>query len=1439
MPRYGDRNYKIKIEPVEDESGIVGATLLLNDVTEVSNISGLLRETQEKYEQIVNHSQDMIVISRCNDDCIVSINPAVERILGYRENELVNQKSGNYYASSADRILVIEKIKEHSHIRDHEVELKNREGKVLSMTLSSSLLIENGEECIFSVYRDQSSQKQAEKELEEVQINFARAIKESPESIIIIRIDDGKVLDVNNATLDATGYKREEITEHGNGRMFWIDEGECEKYVKQLLLKERIANHFMYALRKDGTSFPCLMSSTVIEVNGEKCAFNIINDMSELKPDSGIASMNKSNYLPASENVLLTYHDRDLRYQYANTAFLDEFNLELDSLIGMKIRDLTDDNTYRQMELCYEKALKGQNAQCDFVFEDSNQSLNRYLLHCHPIVIDDDVSGIYVTSTNVSNRQEAEILSNNKNRALNVLSELNKGLSTVDAESELWKEVSSILVKTGRYNLAGVLESSETFPGILTIRDDTPDGQGLTNVQKEYIRTQLGVLQEKISLSRSTCVITDFPDNNNVLDWIKEKDRFTKLSIIGLPLPSDGQPHRFLFVYSDAELAFSDEEKSIFESIRDSLIYGSHLIQETEKRIGAEKLISLENRIFQFLETSYELDTLMSEIADEVGKKLDDTQCTVLLTDKKSKKLNRQFFPGKMEQMLTPVLAAIEAGESNPLEDSLYQNKEIVIGDLENTTYKNCLLSLVNDYSVQSCRIVPIGSDSDTPLGIIVLLSTSAEACRSGTRNIIVRAGQLIANAIYKYRSDELLKENEERFALAMQGSQDGLWDWNVLNNEVYFSPRWKSMLGYKENELENSVETFQDLLHPSYKNICRDFLKNFREHIQVELKLRHKLGHYVDILSRATGIRKSEGEVVRFVGTHTDLTEKNRVALRIKQTENQFRTLYDDSPAMFLTLDSEGTILSINKYGAQNLGYTVDLLVGKSIDDITHSEDIKKIRNKLDKAVKTPDTVQRCEVRYLHQFGDSLWVRATMRSILSDYDSENILVTCEDISEARILSEQLEYQARHDALTGLINRVEFEKRLRRIISNDRDENDHALCYLDLDQFKVINDTCGHLAGDELIRRVSDILNTVVRKRDTLARMGGDEFAVLLEHCSIEQAKRVAAELLRSIETLRFVWEGKRFNLGVSIGLVPMKSGTGTVTDILSAADAACYAAKDAGRNRIQVFFSDDKELSRRRGEMEWVSRINQALEEDLFSLEAQHIQPLIFSSNKYRGNHYELLLRMRTNEGELIYPGAFLPAAERYNISSKIDRWLIDAVMNWLGNDQREVDELAICSINLSGTSIGDRDFHRYILDQFKGSHIPPGKICFEITETAAIANLGAAIQMINSLKEIGCLFALDDFGTGVSSFNYLKNLPVDFLKIDGSFIKDIHNDPIDYAMVKSINEIGQVLGKKTIAEFVENEQILEVLKEIGVDYAQGYAIGKSKPVIRGVNKN
>lgn len=428
-------------------------------------------------------------------------------------------------------------------------------------------------------------------------------------------------------------------------------------------------------------------------------------------------------------------------------------------------------------------------------------------------------------------------------------------------------------------------------------------------------------------------------------------------------------------------------------------------------------------------------------------------------------------------------------------------------------------------------------------------------------------------------------------------------------------------------------------------------------------------------------------------------------------------------------------------------------------------------------------------------------------------------------------LSEKLSFQECHDSLTGLLNRRAFEGRLQELLSlTSSQPMEHAVCHINIDRFKVINETCGPGAGDELLAELAELMRKRVRHNDTLARIGGDEFGIIMRDCSLKHAEHVAKNLLELLGELRFNWHGKRYAVGASIGLVPLTDPESNLSNVLSAADAACHAAKDKGGHRLFMFSNNDTELAKRHGHMRWVSRINRALDEDRFRLSFQPITPL--KCEQRPPVHYELLLRMQDEFGNIVAPGAFLPAAELYSLSTKLDRWVLSSAFAWLDKHPHHVDELSLCAINLSGHSLGDDQFLDFVVDLFVTSRVPASKICFEITETAVIANLEHASRFIGTLKALGSRFALDDFGSGLSSFAYLKTLPVDYLKIDGMFIRDIHEDPIHLAMVQSINEVGHLMGMETVAEFVESDAIVQVLREVGVDYAQGYGICPPQPL-------
>ena len=675
---------------------------------------------------------------------------------------------------------------------------------------------------------------------------------------------------------------------------------------------------------------------------------------------------------------------------------------------------------------------------------------------------------------------------------------------------------------------------------------------------------------------------------------------------------------------------------------------------------------------------------------------------------------------------------------------------------------------------------------------------------------------------------EEALKESENKYRTLFDKSADAILI--ILGDKfVDCNQATVKMLGYStKREL---LETHPSELSPEIQPDGRRSFEKANEMMSIafeqgshrfEWDHKRQNGKVFPVEVLLTAVPFGERTFLHVVWR--DITERKQTENVIRASEEKYRILVESSPYCIHQINSQGKIISMNRAGLQMLNTRDEnTVLGASYLDSVDEEDKERIKKLMEEAFIGIQSEFEFHSTNAHIFSSNF-----VPIYDEDKKVDRLLGITQDITESKKSEEQLSYQASHDTLTGLVNRREFERRVERLFSTiKQDKGEHALCYMDLDQFKVVNDTCGHTAGDELLFQLSTVLSNTVRHRDTLARLGGDEFGVLMEHCSLDDAHRVATTLLKAIQDYHFVWEGHSFKVGVSMGLVPITQATINITELLKDADAACYMAKDTGRNRIHVYHAEDEEITKRHGEMQWVEQINQALEQNRFCLYAQVIEPL----DEHDGKHYELLIRMLDEKGTAIPPGAFLPAAERYNLISKIDGWVIEKSFSLLTDNHHFLQQINFCAINLSGQSLTDPNILDLIISKLKNSELPGNKICFEITETSAISNLISATKFISTLKELGCRFALDDFGSGLSSFAYLKNLPVDYLKIDGMFVKDIVHDPIDHSMVKSINEVGHVMGMQTIAEFVENDMIKGMLKEIGVDYAQGYGIGKPQP--------
>jgi len=796
------------------------------------------------------------------------------------------------------------------------------------------------------------------------------------------------------------------------------------------------------------------------------------------------------------------------------------------------------------------------------------------------------------------------------------------------------------------------------------------------------------------------------------------------------------------------------------------------------------------------------------------------------------------------------------------------------------------------------------------------------------------------------------LAASRERLDLAMRGSNDGLWDWDMRTNKVYFSPRWKSMLGNNDDEVGDGLEEWEKRVHPldmasAYADVNAHLSGQTPQYENVH-RMRHKAGHWVWILDRGMCLRDDQGKPMRMVGTHTDITER----VNLEQELSRYKRALDQHAIVSMT-DAAGTITFANERFNAISGYAHSELIGQnhrilnsgahppeffrvlwrtiSSGHVWHGEICNRAKNghlywvlttivpflgddgrperyfsiraditplkqaeealheekelaqttlsSIGDAVVTTD--QHARITFLNPVAERLtgWRSDEARGrfasevlhLLNEESGElainpiercrtegrvvgmanhtvlvdrqgmerpiedsaapimgkdgnliGVVMVFHDVSDKHAMTRQMAWQLSHDMLTGLANRGEFERKLMALLAGPSGEGHHAMLYLDLDQFKVVNETCGHQAGDELLKRLATLLQGQLRHADTLARLGGDEFGVLLTNCPLEKAAEIASKVRDLVRDFRFMWDERSFEVGVSVGVTAVLPGIQALADVMTAADMACYAAKEQGRNRVQVHNLDDADMAHRRQMLQAASGIRDALEERRFRLYGQEIRSLHGG-----GSHYEVLLRMLDEDGSILSPGVFIPAAERFGLMGEVDRWVVRTAFQAMAQDPG-----LHLAINLSGLSLQDDDIVSYIGGLLKESRIDAKRVCFEITETAAISNLGRAVNFVQEMKALGFLFALDDFGSGMSSFTYLKNLPVDFLKIDGAFVRDIVTDPIDRAFVEAIHRIGQVMGKETIAEYVENAEIMRELNYIGVDFAQGYGVAKPVPL-------
>ena len=697
---------------------------------------------------------------------------------------------------------------------------------------------------------------------------------------------------------------------------------------------------------------------------------------------------------------------------------------------------------------------------------------------------------------------------------------------------------------------------------------------------------------------------------------------------------------------------------------------------------------------------------------------------------------------------------------------------------------------------------------------------------------------------------EQKIQSTESQMRAVFAGMNELVFTVELDSKTVLFLPT-KFFELYDETTVNQTVAQTQVRLFDH--NEAEDWQSSIRQVLQTETTTNFEYSLQLASGQICFSVNISPISKTAVICIARDITNRKQIEQDILFAKDELAqiTLQSIGDAVIIT-DADGRIDYLNPVAEQLIEWRLPEARGKALNEVFQLVD-ESTRKQIDSPIKR---VFRQHQAYqlatknllLSRNGKEYAVEGSASPIKNRQDATvGTAIVFRDVTSARRMARKISWQAAHDSLTRLYNRQKFEEYVARAIQDAHNKSSyHALCLLDLDRFKIVNDTCGHAAGDKLLRQIAKLLQKRIRNSDIFARVGGDEFGILFRHCPIDMAQNIANLLRQTIEDFRFVWEDKIFRIGVSIGLVEIKSTTSNLASLLGSADAACYAAKQRGGNHVHLYHEADLVVARQRGEKQWIEKLNRALEENRFRLYAQKIvaiepkeaevsSQIAESKNSYPSCHYEVLLRLLDESDKLIAPGVFLPAAERYGLMPAIDRWVISTFFaSYKAYCQTNAELRSnTYAINLSGASINSEGFGDFLQEQFARYQVPPSTICFEITETVAITNLDNAIALIAQLKEWGCSTALDDFGSGMSSLTYLKNLPIDYLKIDGSFVSNIAHDRIDYATVECFNHISQIMNIKTIAEYVENRAILHNLKQIGIDYAQGYGIEQPQPLV------
>ncbi len=890
-----------------------------------------------------------------------------------------------------------------------------------------------------------------------------------------------------------------------------------------------------------------------------------------------------------------------------------------------------------------------------------------------------------------------------------------------------------------------------------------------------------------------------------------------------------------LHLFSAQFEAMDAERRGIVQSMRlmadeaAELAYRSHESQLTERVVQAERAV------FEQLTGAVPLAEVLASVSRFIESVGVGTACVISVLAEDGRTFAHLVGP-KLPAPLRSVLEHAQIGIRNgSCAAAVYLDRPVLVADIATDPFWERHRETAIKAGLNAAWSTPIKAADGTVLGCLGVFHHTPGLPGQRERRIMDHAAQIAGIAIARRLAEEALRASEAKFRGLFESIAEGVYQSGRDGRFNSVNPAFVAILGYESAE---QLYQLQDLALLYWNpNDRAEFIRRVETEGEIrnaEFVLRRRDGQPVVVLENARAVRDGSGEVSGYEGTIADITERKRAEQAVFAEKERAQVTLQSIGDAVISTDADGRIDYINPVAENLTAWRLEEARGRPIGEVLTLVD-ELTREPIDNPLlcvlgRARNNSATEHAVLITRGGHEVAIQETAAPICNRQGKViGAVMVFHDVTRERRLKRALSYQASHDALTGLINRREFDTRLRAAVpAAQRGEATHALLYIDLDQFKVVNDTCGHPAGDRLLRDITGLLQSRVRASDTIARLGGDEFGVLLESCTVEQATRIAEGIRQGIRDYRFTWGAVTLSIGASVGVVQIRADTESVANLMSAADIACYAAKDEGRNRIHLYESDGLSHPRHR-EMHWVARVTRAAEENRLELYFQPIRPIAHGRRAF----YELLVRLRDDDGQLVPPGEFIPAAERYNVMSVIDRWVVRRAIEFLAAWRAQAPALPLLAVNLSGTSLNEQSFIDFVMQQVEECGLAEA-LCFEITETAAVTNLSNVAFVMQELKRRGCRFSLDDFGTGLSSFSYLKTLPVDFVKIDGQFVRRVADDPVDRSMVEAICKVGRTLGIETVAECVEVQSVLDELGRIGVDYAQGFFLATPLPIER-----